>query len=277
MPMATGLRECCGILANTIGPTPAKYKALPRSKFEIRIFLALSLRREDAESWHEAQLTRVADQPALETTNFRNVCKSIGYWLVEGCGRTDDLRKWAETGLLPPADVYHERHLLNLALGHTKSAFGAMEAISKDPNLKRGDSPAKPISNEYFIQAYKLLLALVKVAYGVEFDAYFQEWVFQLKLSPKNLGLFDSLEPLSESYPESDMAYLSLSNVLVPPDKAPIRRFPYRDTSGRHRPRFFPNNRAYGPPHIRNACFEDDKGEKAGVERYISGAEHSSG
>jgi len=267
--MTTGLRECCGIIETTIGPEPARHRPLPHTKFEVRKFLNAAIRQSDAESWHKAQLHKVSGQPDLTDTGFRKVCGEVGVRLLKGCKSIGDLRFWAETGLVPKG-IYNERHLLNVALGHVKSAFEAMEIIAKTPKLKQMDGPARPIAVQYFVQIYLLLLVLVKVAYAKEFDDYFEEW-YHLLDDPDKVVEFDTLEPSED---EKEFEYVNYSVVVAPLDKVPITDFPFREAGPKQIPKVFVSDRPYGKMSIMNLLAdipEEASGDQAGAEKRSVG------
>lgn len=246
--MTTGLRECCALIMATIGPTPVEYRPLPRTTSEIRKYLKAAMKLSDAEKWHQTQLDKVATRTTLEGTDFRKIVQEVGAWFLKGCKGIEHLKFWAENGVVPNG-FYNERHLLNTTLSHIKSAFEAMEIISKSYELKRADSAARPIALQYYVQVYLLLLVLTKVAYGKEFDEYFQEWYNPLA-DPDWFVEFDTLDPTL--YTESDIRNISLATVLPPANKVPLRDFPFRDPRPQNIPRAFPNQSPYGKASLTN-------------------------
>jgi len=132
-----------------------------------------------------------------------------------------------------------------MALGHVKLAFEAMEVIAKSSKLNIPNSAPRAMAVEYFLQIYRLQLVLMKVAYGQEFDDYFEEWTYPLE-DPHRLIQFDTLE----RHISSDMPEVSLANCLPPPDKVSRRYHPFGDTTSPHAPVVVRNNRGYGPDYI---------------------------
>jgi len=201
------------------------------------------MRVSDAEIWHQTQLNKVAALSTLEGTDFRRIIQEVGAWFLKGCKRVEDLK----SGLIPTG-FYNERHLLNTALSHIKSAFESMEIIAKSPGLR--DGAARPIAIQYFVQVYLLLLPLWKVAYGKEFDDYFEGWGENL-VDPDRLLEFDTLDPMG-LYIEQDIRNISWATVL-PPGEIPRRDFPFLDVGPEVIPKAFPSDRTYGKAIVHNA------------------------
>lgn len=270
------LRDCYGHVINTIGPTPARYRPLPRTTIEIAEILQPSSRgamsQADARAWLESQVNKVPD--FRKGIDFKRQCAEIAASFLKASSRTQNLRHWAEVaerfkGVGPlPRGIYNERHLLNSALDHVKCAFEAMASFAKCAELNEEGNPTRAVALQYFMKVYQLELVLMRAAHSQNFDEWF-ELGDRMYHDPDRYVKFDNIEPLETYILQAPLNSISLGSLLPPKHQKPLSFQPFRDADSEHLPLFSLNEDPDGPDVIFN-CSEAAENKNAAEAEAVS-------